>query len=211
MLLPPHCPGCGREGSLLCAACTSSVGRRLHEPTGLPVGLEASVPAGLVQLEWCSSFTGPARAAIHALKYDSERRLVDPLADLMASRWQRAGAGGDVLAFVPVHAHRRRQRGFDQAELLARAIGSRLSLPVLPAVHRAAATRAQHALGRADRAANVGGAFVVPAGMRRSVGDRWVILVDDVVTTGSTMAACGAALRGAGAAAVSGLALARER
>ena len=81
-------------------------------------------PAGIVQLEWCTSYAGPARACVHALKYDGELRLVEPLAEqLMAARWRRAGVGGDVLVPIPVHAARKRQRGFDQAELLARAVG----------------------------------------------------------------------------------------
>jgi predicted amidophosphoribosyltransferase len=68
-----------------------------------------------------------------------------------------------------------------------------------------------HALGRADRARNVGGAFRVRAGAEAMVAGRHVLLVDDVITTGATMAGCAAALRAAGAAAVSGLAVARER
>jgi ComF family protein len=211
LLLPPICPACGREGARLCGFCRTVAGRRVDEPVGIPLGLASSAPAGLVQLEWCSSFSGPARAAVHALKYDGEQRLAQPLGSLMAERWRRAGIGGDVLAHVPVHADRRRQRGFDQAELLARAIGPELALPVVPGVARTAATRAQHALGRSDRAINVGHAFVVPPQFRQSIAGRWVVLVDDVVTTGATVAACAAALHEAGAAAVSALAFARER
>ncbi|MDP8904157.1 MAG: hypothetical protein M3N29_02360 [Chloroflexota bacterium] len=112
---------------------------------------------------------------------------------------------------VPVHAARRRERGFDQAELLARVVGAELGLRVVAGLERAAHTAAQHALGRQARAGNVGRAFAVPAPQHSQVRGRWVILVDDVVTTGATMSACALALRQAGAAAVSGLALARER
>ena len=210
MLLPPSCPGCGREGELVCAACHAQLGRRIDEPAGGPLGLRANQPANLAQLEWCCSYSGPARACLHALKYDGELRLVEPLAELMAARWRRVGIGGELLVPVPVHAARRRQRGFDQAELLARAAGRQLGLGVLLAVDRAAVTAAQHALGRRARAANVRRAFTVPAGLRGAVSGRWVILVDDVVTTGATLSGCAAALYDAGARAVSGLALARE-
>jgi ComF family protein len=211
VVLPPACPGCGREGEAICGSCRTLLIRRLAEPPGAPLGLPASQPAGIAQLEWCASFSGPARAAIHALKYDGEQRLAAPLGRLMGERWRRAGIGGDVLVPVPVHAERRRQRGFDQAELLARAVAAELRMPVVPVVHRAAATRAQHALGRRQRADNVGRAFVVPVSLRPLVARRWVILVDDVVTTGATLAACAQALYAAGASAVSALALARER
>ncbi|MDP8905859.1 MAG: hypothetical protein M3N29_11270, partial [Chloroflexota bacterium] len=73
LLLPPHCPGCGREGSAPCADCRGAIARRLKEPPGVPIGLAAGLPAGLAQLEWCASFSGPARAALHALKYAGER------------------------------------------------------------------------------------------------------------------------------------------
>ncbi len=210
-LLPPACPGCGREGDVVCTTCLAHLARRRDEPAGVPLGLAVAQPAGLVQLEWCCAYSGPARACLHALKYDGELRLVEPLAAQMAARWERAGIGGDVLVPVPVHAARLRQRGFDQAELLAGAAGRTLKLPVEAALERAAKTAAQHALGRRARAANVGGAFAVKPAMRGAIAGRWVVLVDDVVTTGATFSGCAQALYEAGAAAVSGLALARER
>ena len=210
-LLPPSCPGCGHEGEVLCRICRGYLERRLAEPAGVPLGLASSQPAGIVQLEWCAAYAGPARACLHALKYDGERRLVEPLAELMAARWRHASIGGDVLVPVPVHAARRRQRGFDQADLLARAVGRLLDLPVAPAVERAAQTTAQHELGRRARAANVGHAFAASREAAQAVRGRWVVLVDDLTTTGSTLAGCAAVLYGSGAAAVSALALARER
>lgn len=211
VLLPPSCPGCGREGVVVCATCARALERRLAEPAGVPLGLRAQMPDGIVQLEWCASYSGPARACLHALKYGGELRLVEPLAGLMARRWQRAGVGGRMLVPVPVHAARRRRRGFDQAELLARGVGRRLRMPVVPALERAAVTAAQHRLGRRERASNVDRAFVVAMSQRRAVTGQWVVLVDDVVTTGATLSGCAGALLEAGAAAVSALTLARER
>ena len=112
---------------------------------------------------------------------------------------------------VPVHAQRRRQRGFDQAELLARGVGERLRLPVVPALERAARTMAQHQLGRRERQSNVSQAFGVAPRYAEEVRDRWLLLIDDVVTSGATLAGCARALYGAGAFAVSALTLARER
>jgi ComF family protein len=211
LLLPPSCPGCGREGAAICDACRKHLARRMDEPAGVPIGLPSQQPAGIVQLEWCSAFNGPARASVHALKYDGELRLVAPLADLMAERWRRAAIGGEILVPVPVHPHRRRQRGFDQAELLARAVGERLALPTLNALERVGRTAAQHQLGRRARQSNVGGAFSVAERNRAAVAGMWIVLIDDVVTTGSTLAGCAKALYEAGTLAVSALTLARER
>jgi len=211
MLLPAQCPGCGTEGVAPCPPCSLRIARRLGEPNAIPIGLTSYLPRGLVQLEWCAAYGGPARACLHALKYDGERRLVRPLAALMGRRWREAAVGGDVLVPVPVHAARLRDRGFDQAELLARACGHELGLPVVEALRRQARTAAQHALGRGARAGNVGHAFVVDARRAAAVRGRWVVLVDDIVTTGATLSACADALYMAGARAVSGLALARER
>jgi ComF family protein len=211
LLLPPVCPGCGREGAPICPACLGALRRRLEEPPGVPVGLPFELPAGLVQLEWCSAFSGPARAALHALKYDGERRLAPVLGGLLAERWRQAGVRADLVAFVPVHEARRRERGFDQAELLARAAASSLRLPCRALLRRRASTSAQHALGRGARAANVGGVFEVSPPDRPVIAGRWVLLIDDVVTTGATLAACATALLEAGAEAVAGLTVARER
>ena len=150
--------------------------------------LPAAMPAGLVQVEWCATYSGPVRAAIHALKYRGERRLVEPLAAALADRWRRAAAGGDLLTWVPVHPSRRRERGFDQAELLARAMAALArGCPWPPAWNGDGSTTAQHSLGQRERAGNVGGVFAVPEAARRHVTDRWIVVVDDVLTTGATL------------------------
>jgi predicted amidophosphoribosyltransferase len=115
------------------------------------------------------------------------------------------------VSWVPVHPRRRRDRGFDQAEELARALAAVLGIPVAPTVTRVTATTAQHGLGQRARLANLVGAFIVPSERAAFVSGRWPILVDDVVTTGATLSACAAALRSAGAIGVSALAVARER
>ncbi len=177
----------------------------------MPIGLPSTLPAGIIQLEWCATYNGPARACLHALKYDGERRLVGPLSAIMAERWSRATIGGTILVPVPVHAARRRQRGFDQAELLARGIGARLDLPVVAGVRRQTKTTAQHALGRGARASNVGHAFAPDPRYTEAVRGAWAVLIDDLTTTGATLSGCAAVLYDAGALAVSALALARER
>lgn len=211
LLLPPSCPGCGREGRVLCPACGAWLERRRAEPPGVPIGLPWPLPPGLDQLEWCAAFSGPVRDAIHVFKYRGERRLADPLGAALAERWRRVGAGGDLLVHVPVHASRLRERGFDQAADLARACGRILGLPARPVLERAERTEAMHGLGRAERAVNVGGAFRVRPSQERLVAGRSVVLIDDIITTGATLSGCAIALRDAGAIWVAALAVARER
>jgi ComF family protein len=179
-------------------------------PGGVPLGLPSDVPLPLVQLEWCGPFRGTVRDALHALKYAGERRLAEPLGAAAAARWAEAGIGGDILVHVPVHAARRAVRGYDQAELLARAAGAHLRLPAVAALHRVRATAPQFELDRSHRAANVRRAFAVNGRHAEVVAGRWIVLVDDVATTGATLVACADALLAAGAVAVSALTVARE-
>ena len=211
LALPAVCPGCGVEGPPLCVRCRVSVEARVALPAGTPLGLAEGPPAPLLQLEWCAPFSGVTRRALHTLKYGGERRLARPLGEVVAARWSRAGAGGEILAPVPVHPARRRERGYDQADLIAREAAAVLAIPWLPAVARVRATAPQFRLDRRHRAANVRDAFAAPPSMVRSISGRWVVLVDDVVTTGATLVACGEALLAAGAAAVSAITVARER
>jgi ComF family protein len=212
LALPARCPGCGREGPPICESCAPGLDARLELPGGVPIGLPSDVPAPLLQLEWCAPFGGMVRRALHELKYSGETRLAVPLGEAVARRWRRVGAGGDVLVPVPVHADRARRRGYDQAELIARAAGRALGLPCAPILERTRATIAQFDLDRSTRATNVRGAFSLRERVQRAhLAGRWIVLVDDVVTTGATLSACAEPLLAAGAIGVSAITVARER
>lgn len=212
LALPPTCAGCEREGAALCPACLPGLDARLHLPPGTPVGLPGDIPEPLVQVEWCAPFGGVARRALHRLKYAGDRRLAAPLGRAVGRRWARAGAGGDLLVPVPASPDRVRDRGYDQAALIARAAGAACGLPVRDLIERTRVTTAQFDLDRRARRRNVEDAFRLsgPAGAGAPSGT-WVVLVDDVLTTGSTLAACARVLLEHGALAVSAVTVARER
>lgn len=207
---PGRCVGCDREGDVLCDTCMPGLETRLTAPGGVPIGLPGEIPAPLLQLEWCAPFRGVVRDALHGIKYGGERRLARPLGAAAARRWAAVGVGADVVTHVPVHAERARTRGYDQAELIAREAAAALDLPFRPFLVRTRATIAQFDLDRDRRATNVVGAFGMHSDTTPPSGC-WVLLVDDVTTTGATLAACAQTLLDAGADGVSAITVARER
>jgi ComF family protein len=153
------------------------------------------------------AYEGPMRRALAALKYGGSSRVAPVLAGLAAPTLERLRAisGEAALVPVPVHADRLAARGYDQAALLARALGRQASLPVVPALVRVRATTKQHRLDRGARLRNLRGAFAIN-GRAPPVA----ILVDDIITTTATLEACAGVLQEAGCEAAYGLAIARE-
>jgi len=152
-------------------------------------------------------YEAPLREALHALKFAGRRALAGPLGDLAAEQCVASLPDGiEALIPVPLARERERERGFNQATLLARRIGRRLDVPTRPRwLARIRATRPQSDLSAAERRANVRGAF----GASDRVAGRHVLLVDDILTTGATLDACARALQNAGAQRVGVLTVAR--
>lgn len=143
-------------------------------------------------------YAGVLRQAIHRLKYRGETHLAGPLGALLASRLRQAFLPPDMIVPVPLHPEKQRRRGFNQSELLAREVGRRLAITVAPEVLiRVRATSAQSRLGGPAREANVHGAFAVVVPWR--VLGKSVLIIDDIYTTGATVAACAEAMTAAGA------------
>jgi competence protein ComFC len=146
---------------------------------------------------------------VHALKYDGQTALAEPMTALMEAELREQGAGIDLVVPVPLFGWRRRSRGYNQSALLAGEIGKLLAVPVVEnALRRLRNTPPQARIASAgERRSNVQGAF---ACQDARVAGRSVLLVDDVTTTGATLEACAAPLKAAGAGCVRALTFARE-
>jgi len=161
---------------------------------------------GLRSAAW---HAGPLRTAIHRFKYRGQRVLAGPLGAILLEAWRRQPPLAELLLPVPLHARRVRERGFNQASLLVQGLSRGTAIPVDGrSLLRSRYTAPQVDLKARDRLANVDGAFTYRG---PSLEGRAVCLVDDICTTGATLQACAAALRGAGARSVWAFTLARPR
>lgn len=215
-LLPPRCGGCRNVDSWLCDRCRARI-RRLEEPLCRRCGVE--LPSvrdqcgcrnrlkSLSRLRSAVAYEGPIERAIHRFKYQGWRRLASPLALLMAQRLVVEGLAASYAIAVPLHRDRLRQRGFNQAELLAREIRGRLTLQKPPGkLLRVRPTPPQVGHDRRWRLENMRGAF---GWQGVKLDGKSILLIDDVATTAATMDACASALREAGSGPVIGVSLAR--
>ena len=193
-LTPPLCDGCGdplptwRTISLPLARCARCRRARRYVTRARAIG----------------AYEGALRKIVHALKYDGRRSLAPSLAALMRQRGMSILEGADAVVPVPLHASRRRERGFNQAADLA----AHLGLPVSQALRRVRATSPQTDLPSSRRHRNVRDAFR-PSAEAAALRARTVVLVDDVSTTGATLEACARALTEGGIGEVRALTAAR--
>lgn len=163
----------------------------------------------LSRLRSAVAYEGPVESLVHHFKYRGWRRLAAPLALLLCDRLVVEGLASSSVVPVPLHRSRRRQRGFNQAELLARELRRHLGLQAPPGLLvRVRPTPPQVGQDRLHRWENVQGAF---AWRGAPLDGRPLMVVDDVATTGATLEACAAALRAAGAGPVIGATVARVR
>jgi ComF family protein len=203
-------------GAWLCERCSARV-RRLEEPLCRRCGVElesAHKECGcrrrlkaLARLRSAVAYEGPIELAVQRFKYDGWRRLAGPLAVLLAERLMVEGLAAHWVLAVPLHPVRRRQRGFNQADLLAGELRQRLGVGRPPGeLIRTRATPPQVGHDRLWRLENVRGAFEWRGA---DLAGRSLLLVDDVATTGATLDACAAALRASGSGPVIGASVAR--
>ncbi len=214
LVYPKRCAGCGRRGTWLCADCSAALPQFSPpwcDQCGVPATYSrckcSSTPKNLEQVRSVGPFDGWLRGAVVQFKYHGEwaraRQLSERLVVAVAHTQQV-----DALIPVPLHAARLRQRGFNQSLLLAQHTGDLLGIEAKEALIRTRRTDAQVNLGSEQRTINVAGAFAVQPSF--PVAGLSIVLIDDVITTGSTLSACAEALIRAGATTVRAASLARE-
>jgi len=210
--------GCGKEGDYICPECAQKlpfIDTAVCPRCGIPSAYGYLCPHCV---SWQSSidgirapfrFEGVIREAIHKMKYQNLTAIVPQLAIYLRDFWLAQSLEVDILIPVPLHRRRLRERGYNQSALLARELSRLMGIPV----DEKSLTRARHTLPQArtesvaERQRNVIGLFACNP---EKVKDRKILLIDDVTTTGATLDACAEVLKHAGAAAVWGLALAKE-
>jgi ComF family protein len=207
----PVCADCIKaprplEADFFCSSC--------HTPfvNGYPLdehGVCAACREGLRGFDRAASFgfyEGALRSLIHLFKYNGMKPLAKPLAAFL-ERAIPIDQGFDAVVPVPLHWRKRWERGFNQAELLARLVAKHRRVPLLEALKRKRSTAVQATLASAGRRRNVAGAFEIRS--KAAVAGKRILLIDDVMTTGATASACASVLKRAGAQSVSLVTLAR--
>ena len=218
LVYPPRCVGCGSGDAIFCEECSRGLMRAAPprcarcwrpRPAGGSCDVCQHAPPAFDRLRAAFVFEGGARELVHALKFRGMTALAPPMGSLLAEATRRHGIEAEIVVPVPLSNRGRRARGYNQAEVLSAVLARELGLPLVTA----ALTRRRHAAPQsrsADaeaRQRNVAGAF---ACREDGVAGQRVLLVDDVTTTGVTLAACATALKEAGARSVWALAFARE-
>lgn len=192
LIYEPRCPGCGAENDGifdLCGKCLKE-DKRIWEQA-----------CSIMRMD------GLARELIHRYKYGKETAIAGALGGIAAKIWQESGQQADIIVPTPLHWTRQFMRGYNQSELLAEIIAEKTNIPCRKILKRCKMTSKQANLDRKQRKKNLIGAFSVKkeAICRNSI----ILLLDDVMTTGTTLSTAASALLHAGAKQVKVLVLAR--
>ena len=225
LFFPAHCAGCGcrvEDPETLCTRCAVDVSRivqprceQCSQPySGVAPAFQCPNCRGEVYHFVCAVSVAKSRGVIrdmvHRLKYGRELWLGRVMAELLEEGLadeRLKGVSFDALVPVPLHPKRQREREFNQSDILAKELSRRCQVPLRQLLERRRYTTTQTALDRRGRRQNLREAFVLRK--NTDVTDLNLLLVDDVLTTGSTLDACAAALVEAGAASVHAITVAR--
>jgi ComF family protein len=220
VVFPPVCHSCNtrlsRGDSIACPACLAAIApvdewddayreafARLNEERTVSDFVAA----------WYFEREGPLRALMHRLKYGGMTSIGLEFGRVLGERIRDAGLGeSDIVVPLPLHVSRKRERGFNQCELIAQGVSAVTGCPLRTGLlRRTRFTPSQTPLGHGERRKNVRDAFGLRPQAARDVAGRSILLVDDVVTTGATMRSCAGALHRAGVRAVIACAVAIAR
>lgn len=216
-VFPPNCVGCGKLGEVLCADCFNSIQflrSGLCKKCGYPRG-NASICKGcgeihphFIEQRSLAAYNGVIEKSVVRLKYKNDLAMGKVFARSLADLVVSSGWPVDVVVPVPLSKERLKSRGYNQAAVLARPLALQLNLPLEEkSISKIRDTATQVKLGARERQANLAGAYE-PAG--NNLRGRTVLVLDDVITTGSTINECAYAVLQAGAKEVYGISLGRS-
>ena len=215
ILFPKKCVGCGKEGQYICQKCEIFLSE---------VNMTEAGPRSDIISVW--EYEGVMEKLIWRIKYDGQFHIIDELVEKALDKIELNLPEGTLLTFVPMYKKREKQRGFNQAELIARKIGEKINREVAPLLIKTKDNRSQVGLSPQERFENVSGVFAAnmmeaePLSSNEAQPNedreedeiplRAVLIVDDVYTTGATMKECQKVLRKNGVKNIWGFTLARK-
>ena len=205
LLFPPKCALCGRlldgEEGGICGGC--------RQQLPFTTGADSLRAGAFGRCAVAFRYEGAVKDGIHALKFGGRPAAARAFAPYLAAAAERFVGEFDAVTYVPVSRERLRQRGYDQSRLLAEAAAALLQAPAERTLEKLRDNPAQSTLSARERQVNVAGVYAPAPGA--AIAGRRFLLIDDVLTTGSTLSACTDTLRQAGAASVVCAALAAPR
>lgn len=207
LLFPPRCVFCGEvipPGKNVCAACAKSA-----VPNGSARLFSLKAEGRLVLCAALYPYDGKVRESLLRYKFHGEEQNADYYACRMKTLVKTAfpGRSFSLVTWVPLSHERKKERGYDQAERIARPLAKAIGIPCRPCLAKVRQNRVQHYLDRGARAENVRGVYAL---LGNAVSGEQVLLIDDIVTTGATLSECAGVLTRCGAASVCCLAVARS-
>ena len=196
LLFPPRCAGCQRIDYYWCPRCQAAVDT-------IPLGVTVKQQPPLLAAAATATHADKLQQALWSLKYENGTPVAPFLAQRLAAYLSQLNWNIDILVPVPLHTSRLAQRGYNQAQLLAEGVAQQTGIICLPnALQRQRHTQSQVGLNAQERQSNMEAAFTAD---HNQVNNQTLLLIDDVLTTGATLAACAQAALDAGAQAVYGL------
>lgn len=216
-IFPPVCAGCGIQGEVLCTACQSSIEKiedRICDRCGYPGTFNAGECPGCnkhdpkyTKIRSCGNYKGPLKEAIHSLKYQNNLALGFILSEMLEEKLRNENWIIDIIVPVPLSRGRQRERGYNQAALLAHPLAKRMGLQYdSGSLTRKKYTESQVHLTAEERSCNMADAFSIKSNFFKGKN---ILIIDDVITTGSTINECARTIQEGGAKEVYGLSIAR--
>ncbi len=218
LFFPPKCVNCKAHGFWICQKCfddikfidTSICYKCAKLSEGFKVCYQCQKQSGLKRVAVCAHWQKPMKLFIHRYKYKRLYVLKSKLGALMATKFFKTyGVRDIVLVPVPLHKYRLWDRGFNQSALLAEEIAKLLDVKVVNCLVRYRNTKPQFGLNKTIRSVNVKGAFRFKNKHYLDIVDKTVVLIDDIVATGSTLQECAKVLKSVGIKDVWSLVLAK--